>query len=120
MKKPFKINIRQSILDDLKIRIENTRWTDEIENSKWEHGKPEAKATKKIEVPTAVTMFPKDLVNAPRDFADKFFNVQQWTEMPKGGHLAAMEQPELLAEDIKKFVTALQAHPQSEGISISI
>ena len=38
MKKPFKINIEQSILDDLKKRIANTRWTDEIENSKWEYG----------------------------------------------------------------------------------
>jgi len=40
--------------------------------------------------------------------------------MPKSGHFGAMEQPELLAEDNKKFVTALQAHPQSEGISISM
>jgi hypothetical protein len=38
MKKPFEINIKQSILDDLKKRIANTRWTDEIENSKWEYG----------------------------------------------------------------------------------
>jgi Epoxide hydrolase N terminus len=38
MKKPFKINIEQSILDDLKTRIANTRWTYEIENSKWEYG----------------------------------------------------------------------------------
>jgi pimeloyl-ACP methyl ester carboxylesterase len=53
-------------------------------------------------------MFPRDLVNAPRDFVNKFFNVQQWTEMPKGGHFAAMEQPELLAEDIRKFVINVQ------------
>ncbi len=65
---------------------------------------PTGKTAKRIEVPTAVAMFPKDLVNAPKDFADRFFNVQQWTEMPKGGHFAAMEQPELLADDIRKFV----------------
>ena len=38
MKKPFKINIEPSILDDLRTRIANTRWADEIENEKWEYG----------------------------------------------------------------------------------
>jgi hypothetical protein len=38
MKKPFKVNIRTAILDDLKARIANTRLTYEIENSKWEYG----------------------------------------------------------------------------------
>jgi hypothetical protein len=38
MNTPFKINIKQSVIDDLKSRIANTRWTDEIENSKWEYG----------------------------------------------------------------------------------
>jgi pimeloyl-ACP methyl ester carboxylesterase len=69
---------------------------------------PTGKTAKRIEVPTAVAMFPKDLINAPKDFADRFFNVQQWTEMPKGGHFAAIEQPELLAEDIRKFVINVQ------------
>ena len=66
------------------------------------------KTAKKIEIATAVAIFPKDFVNAPKDFADRFFNVQQWTEMSKGGHFAAMEQPELLAEDIRKFVINVQ------------
>jgi pimeloyl-ACP methyl ester carboxylesterase len=69
---------------------------------------PTGKTAKRIEVPTAVAMFPKDLINAPKDFANRFFNVQQWTEMPKGGHFAAMEQPELLAGDIRKFVINVQ------------
>lgn len=38
MKKPFKINIKQSVIDDLKKRLSNTRWTDEIENVKWDYG----------------------------------------------------------------------------------
>src|SRR5476651_145626 len=42
MKKPFKINIEQSILDDLKKRLSNARWTNEIENSKWEYGTNES------------------------------------------------------------------------------
>jgi pimeloyl-ACP methyl ester carboxylesterase len=59
-------------------------------------------------VPAAFALFPHDLVNAPRDFAERYFNVQQWTEMPKGGHFAAMEQPELLSDDIKKFAKTLK------------
>src|SRR5688572_31373182 len=38
MQTPFKIDISQRIIDDLKNRIANTRWTPEIENSKWEYG----------------------------------------------------------------------------------
>ncbi len=64
-------------------------------------------SSKKVEVPTAVALFPKDIVPAPQDFAERFFNVQQWTEMPKGGHFAALEQPELLAEDIRRFAKKL-------------
>lgn len=60
-------------------------------------------AINKVELPTAVAIFPKDLVPAPRAFAERIFNVQQWTEMPAGGHFAAMEQPALLANDIRRF-----------------
>src|ERR1017187_4034428 len=54
-------------------------------------------------VPAAFAMFPKDIVPAPREWAERFFNVQRWTEMPRGGHFAAMEEPELLAQDIREF-----------------
>lgn len=64
---------------------------------------PFDKTGNKAEVPTAVVQFHMDLLPS-EEFTNKFFNVQQWTKMPKGGHFAAMEQPELLAEDIRKFV----------------
>lgn len=64
---------------------------------------PFDKTGNKAEVPTAVAQFHMDLLPS-EEFTNKFFNVQQWTKMPKGGHFAAMEQPELLAEDIRKFV----------------
>ena len=70
---------------------------------------PFDKTGKKIKVPTAFALFPHDLVNAPKDFAERIFNVQQWTTMSKGGHFAAMEQPVLLAEDIRKFVSSMQS-----------
>jgi pimeloyl-ACP methyl ester carboxylesterase len=50
----------------------------------------------------------KDLSSLPREFAERFFQVARWTEMPRGGHFAAMEQPELLAEDIRAFFRPLR------------
>jgi pimeloyl-ACP methyl ester carboxylesterase len=54
-------------------------------------------------VPAAFALFPHDLSHPPREYAERFFNVQRWTQMPRGGHFAAMEEPELLAEDIRTF-----------------
>ena len=57
----------------------------------------------RIQVPCAAALFPKDIYHPPREWAERSFNVQRWTEMPRGGHFNAMEEPELLAEDIRAF-----------------
>jgi microsomal epoxide hydrolase len=54
-------------------------------------------------VPAAFALFPKDISRPPREWAERFFNVQRWTEMARGGHFAAMEEPQLLAEDIRSW-----------------
>ncbi|MCW3126010.1 MAG: hypothetical protein JWO03_1668 [Bacteroidetes bacterium] len=71
---------------------------------------PFHKDSKKTDIPTAVAIFPKDIIPAPREFAERSFNIQQWTEMPRGGHFAAMEEPELLAADIRKFAILLNSN----------
>lgn len=81
---------------------------------------PFDKTGNKSEIPAAFAIFPKDISTPPKEFAERFFNVQQWTEMPKGGHFAAMEQPELLAIDIRKFVINLQAQPKHKGFLESV
>lgn len=58
-------------------------------------------------VPVGVAQFPHDLVSAPREFAERWYDVRRWTEMPRGGHFAAWEQPELFADDLRAFVTDL-------------
>ena len=63
-------------------------------------------------VPAAFAMFPKDISQPPREWAERFFNVQRWTEMPRGGHFAAMEEPELLVEDIRAFFRPLRGQVQ--------
>ena len=61
------------------------------------------KWTGSSKVPAAFALFPKDLSRPPREWAERFFNVQRWTEMPSGGHFAAMEEPELLAADLRTW-----------------
>lgn len=57
----------------------------------------------RMSVPCAVAVFPRDLARPPREFAERSYNIQRWTEMPEGGHFAALEQPQLLASDIRAF-----------------
>jgi microsomal epoxide hydrolase len=59
-------------------------------------------------VPTGFAIFPKDIAPASREFAERFFNVQRWTEMLRGGHFAALEAPGLLAADLREFVWPLR------------
>jgi pimeloyl-ACP methyl ester carboxylesterase len=73
-----------------------------------QHNPPPPNAGDRVEVPAALALFPKDIDLPPREFAERSFNVQRWTEMPRGGHFAAMEEPELLAEDIRTFFRPLQ------------
>jgi microsomal epoxide hydrolase len=54
-------------------------------------------------VPAAFSIFPADIGHPPREWAERFFKVQRWTEMPRGGHFAAMEEPELLAADLRQW-----------------
>jgi microsomal epoxide hydrolase len=61
------------------------------------------------EVPAAFAMFPKDLSHPPREWAERFFNVQRWSEMPRGGHFAALEEPEALVRDIREFFRTLRS-----------
>ena len=63
---------------------------------------PFDKTGSKAGIPAAFALFPKDISSPPKEYAERFFNVQRWTEMPEGGHFAAMEQPELLAKDIRE------------------
>jgi len=63
---------------------------------------------KRCEVPTGCAVFPEELLEwPPRSYAERIYNITQWTEMPRGGHFAAMEEPDLLIEDIRKFVRNL-------------
>ena len=58
----------------------------------------------KINVPTGIAVFPAEMSTwPPRSYVDRIFNVKRWTDMPAGGHFAALEKPDLLVNDIKEF-----------------
>ena len=63
---------------------------------------------RRVEVPTAYQSFPKDILHPPRALAERAFNIQRWSVATRGGHFAAMEEPELLAQDIREFARALR------------
>jgi hypothetical protein len=56
-----------------------------------------------VSAPTGVARFPKEPLRFPRSWVERQYNVTHWSVMPCGGHFAAMEQPELLAEDMRNF-----------------
>ena len=62
----------------------------------------------RIEVPTAAALFPAEMSEwPPKSYAERIFNIKRWTKMAKGGHFAALEQPDLLVNDIREFAKTL-------------
>ena len=65
-------------------------------------------AGRRIEVPTGVAAFPRDLLLfPPREMVERGYNVSHWTDMPRGGHFASLEEPELFLADLRRFVSSL-------------
>jgi pimeloyl-ACP methyl ester carboxylesterase len=62
---------------------------------------------RRVDVPTALAVFPRDLTRPPRSWAERTYNVTRYTVMPRGGHFPAHEEPALLAADIDAFLQSL-------------
>ena len=57
-----------------------------------------------VMVPTGYAEFPKEILSPPRSLAEKAYSqIRRWTHMPRGGHFAALEQPEALAREVVAF-----------------
>jgi microsomal epoxide hydrolase len=63
---------------------------------------------RRVEVPTGAAIFPKEIVRPPRRWAEHAYNITHWTEMPSGGHFAALEEPGLLVDDIRSFFASVR------------
>jgi pimeloyl-ACP methyl ester carboxylesterase len=58
----------------------------------------------RVTVPVGMALFPKDIGGVPpRRLAERTLNVQRWTELPRGGHFAALEEPRLFRNDVVEF-----------------
>ncbi len=61
-----------------------------------------------VSLPTGVADFPKEIMRSPRPWCEPHYNITRWTTMPRGGHFAAFEQPELLIEDVRAFFATVR------------
>ena len=62
----------------------------------------------RVELPTGVASFPKEVGPIPRAWCEHNYNITHWTAMPRGGHFAAFEQPDLFVEDVRKFFATVR------------
>lgn len=62
----------------------------------------------RVAVPTGVACFPKEIMKAPRNWCEAVYPITHWTDMPRGGHFAAFEQPGLFINDVRTFMSTLR------------
>jgi pimeloyl-ACP methyl ester carboxylesterase len=62
----------------------------------------------RVELPTGIAQFPKEIMQAPRRWCEPNYNITSWTTMPRGGHFAAIEQPELFVDDVRAFFATVR------------
>lgn len=76
----------------------STRMYKENQRELWVMGKDE-----RIPAPAGMAMFPQEIARPPREWGERSYQVRRWEEMPRGGHFAALEEPELLAQEVRAF-----------------
>jgi pimeloyl-ACP methyl ester carboxylesterase len=62
----------------------------------------------RVELPTGVAAFPKEILRTPRRWCEAAYNITHWSTMPRGGHFAALEQPELFVDDVRAFFATVR------------
>ena len=62
----------------------------------------------RVDVPTGIAVYPHEIIRPPRAWCEQVYNVQHYTRQPKGGHFAAMEQPQLFVDDVRAFFRQLR------------
>ena len=70
-------------------------------------GGDETSTSERSNVPAAFALLPRE-APTPRDWVARQTNLQRYTEMPKGGHFAALEEPELFVKDLREFFSGLR------------
>ena len=97
--------------DDLLTNIMIYILTKSFNTSSWiyygrakEGGRILSQDGRRVEVPTGCAVYPKEFLTwPPKSYVERLFNIVHWTEMNRGGHFAALEQPSSLINDIQDF-----------------
>jgi pimeloyl-ACP methyl ester carboxylesterase len=109
---------RVALLADFLLSVVTLYWVtgsitssmrDYHDNRRWQ-GEPRLGPGDTVRVPTAVAVFPQMFVpegEPPREWAERLYDVRRWSVMPRGGHFAPVEEPELLARDIIAYFGGL-------------
>lgn len=104
-------DLRTRFSDDFVLTQASLYWfTNTISTSfrpYWQYGRDISPPLTRVEVPTAVAIFPADLAHPPRSWVERTYQVVRYTPMPRGGHFAALEEPALLAADLVSFFRGL-------------
>ena len=101
-------------LDEMLTNISLYWFTGAIGSSFWpyyaiRHGSWPIPQGAQITVPTGYAEFPREIMRPPRSVAERVYaNISRWSLMPRGGHFAALEQPEALAREIREFFRPLR------------
>ncbi|MGA8726699.1 MAG: epoxide hydrolase family protein [Acidimicrobiales bacterium] len=76
----------------------------------WEsrHGAQASDALPFVDVPTGVARYPKEVLRWPRSWVEGQYRIVHWAVMDKGGHFAAMEQPDLFVDDVRRFFRGIR------------
>ncbi len=62
----------------------------------------------RVEIPTGIASFPKEIGRSPRSWCEPNYHITHWTTMPRGGHFAAFEQPDLFTTDLRAFFATVR------------
>jgi microsomal epoxide hydrolase len=88
--------VAQSINSSIRTYYENIRL------------QPPLQAGQRIEVPAGVALFPGEANRPPREWGERTLHIERWSEMPRGGHFAGLEAPDLLADELRAFFRPLR------------
>jgi pimeloyl-ACP methyl ester carboxylesterase len=78
----------------------------------WEYAAGHVPPLRRVQVPTALALFPADLSHPPRSWAERVYDIVRYRRFTEGGHFAAWEVPDVLADDVRAFFSPLWAAPR--------
>ena len=97
----------EQLLTNLMIYLVNDAFATSVwyYNALFQEGGNALEEGQRCETPTGFANFPKEALYTPppRSWCERTYNLVHWTDMPRGGHFAAMEAPDLFVQDLREF-----------------